>query len=134
MIIDFMIFLTNGFLILVNRSDEDIKSRCIYVVAINVFNYVFLALSIVYMWLISNGTVSYRKLLYGVFAISIALLIFILIRKRYDAVYEAVVEKYTEKYNIGKFMICLLFLLIFLSPIFGIGIGMQVLRSVLYGK
>lgn len=132
MIIDFITFVTNEFLILVNRPDDDIKNRCINLVCLSIFNYIIFVFSIIYMWSISRGIFEYSKLFFTVFVIILILLIFFLVKRRYNLNYELVIEKYKGKYIFSKFIISLLFIAIFFTPIFGIGIGIVILRDFLY--
>lgn len=132
MIIDFIAFVTNGFLILVNKPDDDIKSRCINLVCINIFNYLIFVFSILYMWLISSGIFEYSKLFLAVFTVLLIFLIFVLVKKRYMLSYESIIEGYKNKYSYSNLIICLLFIAIFFIPIFGIGFGIVILRDLLY--
>lgn len=132
MIIDFITFVTNGVLILVNKPDDDIKNRCINLVCINIFNYLILVFLILYMWLISRGVFEYSKLFLAVFTILLIFLIFVLVKKRYMLSYESIIEGYKNKYSYSNLIISLLFIMIFFIPIFGIGFGIVILRDLLY--
>jgi hypothetical protein len=132
MIIDFITFVTNGFLILVNKPNDDIKSRCINLVCINIFNYLIFVFSILYMWLISSGVFDYNKLFFALFVIVLIFLIFFLVRKRYFFSYESVIGRYKNKYRFSSFKVSLLFAVIFFTPIFGIGFGIVLFRHLLY--
>jgi len=132
MIIDFITFVTNGFLILVNKPNDDIKSRCINLVCINIFNYFIFVFSILYMWLISSDIFEYNKLFFAVFVIALIFLIFLLVKKRYILSYESVIGRYKNKYSFSNFIFSLSFIVIFFTPIFGIGFGIVILRHLLY--
>lgn len=132
MIIDFITFITNRFLIIVNKAEDDIKNRCINLVCINTFNYLIFVFSIFYMWLISSLIIEYNKLFFSLFVILLFFLIFLMLRRRYMVSYGSVIEKYKNKYSFNNHIISFLFIIIFFTPIFGIGFGMVILRDLLY--
>lgn len=132
MAIKFMIFITDNFLRMVNNSNDDIKTRCKYVVSINLFNYVILIFCILYMWLISAHILVYSQIFVVISSMFALAGIYVFLKIKYFSQYQTVIDSFEGKYSFSKLKSSLLFAIIFFAPILGIGFGISILRSMFY--
>lgn len=129
---DFMTFITTRALELANRSLSDKKSRSLNLIAINIFNYLICVITYFYMWLIGNHYVQFNSLFFKLPFFILFGLSFILIHRKYKFNYERTIQVYSKKYVYSKSKISVLFIIIFFTPIVGIGLAVTIVRDWLY--
>jgi len=134
MIPDFLLFITNRFLIILKTVDsKDVYRRSINIISWMISNVFLIIFCVVYMLLISKRVIRYNNLItFGVVTICFISVNYILSIRYRKEKYNHVITSLKSKYIYSKFKICWIFCLLLFVPLLSLGLGVVVLKNILY--
>jgi hypothetical protein len=134
MITDFLIYITHNFLLASKRlNTQDIQLRCKNIVSIIVSLTCMSLLTASYMVLISIRILTYNKFAFFSIIPILCITIIIAISRKYsEERYEYTTKIFSDRYRFGKVQSTITFLIVFSTPILFIGVGLVLLRRMLY--
>jgi ABC-type Fe3+ transport system permease subunit len=134
MITDFLIYVTHNFLLVSKRlNTQGIQLRCKNIVSIIISLTCMSLFTTFYMVLISTRFLTYNKFaFFSIILILCITIILIILRKYSQKRYEYTIKIFSERYRFGKVHSTIAFLICFFTPILFIGVGLVLLRHILY--
>jgi hypothetical protein len=134
MITDFLIYVTHNFLLVSKRlNTQDIQLRCKNIVSIIISLTCMSLLATFYMVLISTRFLTYNKFAFFSIILILCITIILTISRKYSQKrYEYTIKIFSERYRFDKVHSTITFLICFFTPILFIGVGLVLLRHILY--